>query len=98
VLLGEIERLRLQIVQAYRARWHIPYPAPEADGRPPKMIEAVEFLELRHLCAQLRDAGEPSWSPLRQRLQALRELRNSLSHLEHVALAEVGTLEAELCG
>jgi hypothetical protein len=98
VLLGEIERLRLQIVRTYPARWKIPYLAPEADGRPPRMIEAAEFLELKHLCAQLRDAGEPFWSPLRQRLQALRELRNSLSHLEHVALAEVGALETELCG
>jgi hypothetical protein len=96
VLLGEIERLRLQIVRAHRARWIIPYSAPEADGRPSKMIKAAECLELKHLCAQLRDAGEPRFSPLRQRVQALRELRNSLSHLEHAALADVGVLEGDL--
>jgi hypothetical protein len=94
VLLGEIERERLQIVRAIRARWRIPYDVPEAEGRPAKRVGEAELLELRHLCQQLRQAGEPLYSPLLQRLQMLRELRNALSHLEPASMAEVSALHA----
>ena len=91
-LLRDIERLRLQIVQAHSARWRMPHLAPEADGRPPKTVLVAEHLELKHLCAQLRQAGEPPRSQLRRSLEALRDLRNTLSHLEPASLAEIELL------
>ena len=92
-LLGEIERLRLEIVRAEARRWKIPYTEPASEGRLPKQINEPELLELKHLCAQLREAGHPPSFPLRRRLEALRELRNALSHLQPVVLAELNLLE-----
>lgn len=96
VLLAEIERERLEIVRGNRGRWRIPYDVPEADGRPAKRVRAAELLELKHLCKQLRQAGDPLHSPLLDRLEALRGMRNALSHLEHASASEISALEARV--
>ncbi|TPG53111.1 hypothetical protein EAH89_17475 [Roseomonas nepalensis] len=93
VLLDAIERERLVIVRANRGRWRIPYDIPENEGRPAKRVRAAELLELKHLCLQLRQSGEPLHSPLLSRLQMLREMRNALSHLEPASIAEVSALQ-----
>ncbi|MBY0336476.1 MAG: hypothetical protein K2X11_07675 [Acetobacteraceae bacterium] len=93
VLLAEIERERLEIVRSNLGRWRIPYDLPEADGQPSKRVRAAEFLELKHLCKQLRQAGEPLHSPLLNRLEALRGMRNALSHLEHASWSDISALE-----
>lgn len=88
VLLAEIERHRIEIVQAHRNRWSLPYEVPAGESQPAKWVSDAEMLELRHLCGQLRQAGEPWSSPLARRLRMLRDLRNALSHLEPAALAD----------
>lgn len=88
VLLVEIERHRLEIVRAHRERWSLPYEIPAQESQPAKWVSDPEMLELRHLCGQLRQAGEPWASPLARRLRMLRDLRNALSHLEPAALAD----------
>lgn len=98
VLLAEIEQQRLALVRAHRERWPLPYSVEGADGRPPKVIHAPEMLELKHLCAALRQCGESRDSPLRRRLQALRDLRNALSHLEPASSADIALLESPRAG
>ncbi len=91
-LLGEIEALRLAAVRASPC-WRVPYSEPAAEGRPERRIERAEMLELRHLCAQLRDAREPPDSPLYRHLRTLRDMRNALSHFQPVTLAELRAAE-----
>jgi hypothetical protein len=94
--LAEIERERLAIVRRNRGRWRVPYDVPEADGRPAKRVTAAELLELKYLCRQLRQAGEPLHSPLLERLEALRGMRNALSHIEHASFSDITALEAQM--
>lgn len=96
VLLSEIERERLEIVRENRGRWRAPYDVPEADGRPATRVRAAELLELKHPCRQLRQAGEPLHSPLLDRLEALRGMRNALSHLEYASSSDIAALEARI--
>lgn len=94
--LPEIERLRLELVRSEAPRWRLPYHHEPGDGRPAKDVFAPEFLEIPHLCAQLSGAGIPFRSPIRRRLERLRNARNALSHMEPLTPAEVVALADEL--
>ena len=95
VLLAEVERHRIQIVQANPRLWEVPCEVPATDSRPPKWVSDAEKLELRDLCRQLRQARGSNTPVLAKRLQMLRDLRNALSHLEPAAIADFQLLSDE---
>ena len=89
-----IDEERLQITRQYRNWWRVPYLHRTPDGRPGRRVTQAELLELPHLCAQAAESKVPFSSPIRQRLEILREARNALSHLEPLGPLELSALLA----
>jgi hypothetical protein len=89
VLMAEIDVERLRLIEQEQSLWQLPYTHPASDGRPEKVIELPEVLELGHLCRQLRWNGRRPGDPMRRRLDMLRDVRNSLSHLEFLSQYEI---------
>ena len=92
VLMTEIDAERLRLIERASSLWQLPYTHPAFEGRPEKVVELPEALELSHLCRQLRLNGRRAGDPVLRRLELLRDVRNSLSHLEMVNQTELEQL------
>jgi hypothetical protein len=88
----DVERLRL--IEQEQLLWQLPYTHPASEGRPEKIVELPEVLELSHLCRQLRWNGRRPGDPIRRRLDLLRDVRNSLSHMDFLSQSEIDGLIA----
>jgi len=89
VLMAEIDSERLRLIERESSFWQLPYIHPASEGRAEKAVEFREALELSHLCRQLRWNGRRPADPIRRRLELLRDVRNSLSHLEFLNQTEI---------
>ena len=95
VLMAEIDSERMRLIDRKSSLWQLPYTHPASESQGEKVVEFREALELSHLCRQLRWNGRRPGDPIRRRLELLRDVRNSLSHLEFLNQTEIEGLIEE---
>jgi hypothetical protein len=88
-IMADIDVERMQIIDTHNGLWRLPYSHPENEGRREKLVEHRDLLELPHLCRQASLRGVARGNPMRQRLHALRDVRNALSHIDPLRVAEL---------